>query len=74
MILKRAPLFIESPTTRGAGGWDFFAIGGKKQRRDSALIGAGVTGSKASVTPNYAVFRKLSNSLRASCCIYAYNA
>jgi hypothetical protein len=33
----------ESPTTRGAGGLDFSAIGGKKQRHGSALIGAGVT-------------------------------
>ena len=34
---------IESPTTRGAGGLDFSAIGGKKQRHGSALIGAGGT-------------------------------
>ncbi len=34
---------IESPTTRRAGGLDFSAIGGKKQRHGSALIGAGVT-------------------------------
>jgi hypothetical protein len=32
----------ESPTTRRAGGLDFSAIGGKKQRHDSALIGAGL--------------------------------
>jgi hypothetical protein len=31
----------ESPTTRGAGGLDFSAIGGKIQRHGSALIGAG---------------------------------
>jgi hypothetical protein len=35
--------FIESATTRRAGGLDFSAIGGKKQRHDSALIGASVT-------------------------------
>ncbi|MGD8881433.1 MAG: hypothetical protein PVI82_06075 [Desulfobacterales bacterium] len=29
----------ESPTTRGAGGLDFTAIGGKIQRHGSALIG-----------------------------------
>jgi len=34
----------ESPTTRGAGGLDFSAIGEKKQRHPSGLIGAGVTG------------------------------
>ena len=45
---------LESPTTRGAGGLDFSAIGGKKQRHGSALIGAGVTGCKAPglKTPN----------------------
>jgi len=37
----------ESPTTRRAGGLDFSAIGGKKQRHASALIGAGGTGCKA---------------------------
>jgi len=42
-ITKRA----ESPTTRRAGGLDFSAVGGKKQRHASALIGAGVTGCKA---------------------------
>ena len=48
----------ESPTTRRAGGLDFSAIGGKKQRHGSALIGAGVTGCKAPglKTPNH--FRK----------------
>jgi hypothetical protein len=35
--------FYESPTTRGAGGLDFSAIGGRKQRHSSALIGARVT-------------------------------
>jgi hypothetical protein len=40
---------LESPTTRGAGGLDFSAIGGKKQRRGSALIGAGLK------TPNHQV-------------------
>jgi len=45
----------ESPTTREAGGLDFSAIGGKKQRHGSALIGAGVTGRKAPglKTPNF---------------------
>ncbi len=45
---------LESPTTRGAGGLDFSALGGKKQRHGSALIGAGVTGCKAPglKTPN----------------------
>jgi len=38
---------MESPTTRGAGGLDFSAIGGKKQRHGSALIGAGLK------TPNH---------------------
>jgi hypothetical protein len=33
----------ESPTTRRADGLDFFAIGGKKQRHGSALIGASNT-------------------------------
>jgi len=47
MVLKKALIFIESPTTRGAVGLDFSATGGKKQRRGSALIGAGVTGGKA---------------------------
>jgi hypothetical protein len=42
-----AQRFCESPTTRGAGGLDFSAIGGKKQRHSSALIGAGVTGCTA---------------------------
>jgi hypothetical protein len=43
-----------SPITRRAGGLDFSAIGGKRQRRASALIGAGVTGCKAPglKTPN----------------------
>jgi len=36
-------LCFESPTTRRAGGLDFSAIGGKRQRHGSALIGAGVT-------------------------------
>ncbi|MGD9228293.1 MAG: hypothetical protein PVF26_17420, partial [Desulfobacterales bacterium] len=42
------------PTTRGAGGLDFTAIGGKIQRHGSALIGAGGTGCKAPglKTPN----------------------
>jgi hypothetical protein len=39
---------IESPTTRRAGGLDFSAIGGKKQRHGSALIGAGVTACASS--------------------------
>jgi len=33
----------ESPITRATGGLDLSAIGGKKQRRASALIGAGAT-------------------------------
>ena len=46
---------IESPTARRAGGLDFPAIGGKKQRHGSALIGAGETEGKALglKTPNY---------------------
>jgi hypothetical protein len=32
----------ESPTTRRAGGLFFPANGGKKQRHDSALIGASI--------------------------------
>jgi len=36
------PLF-ESPTSRGAGGLDFSAIGGKIQRHRGALIGASNT-------------------------------
>jgi hypothetical protein len=46
---------FESPTTRRAGGLDFSAIGGKKQRHTSALIDAGVTGCKAPglKTPNH---------------------
>jgi hypothetical protein len=45
----------ESPTTRGVGGLDFAAIGGKIQRHGSASIGAGGTGCKAPglKTPNY---------------------
>jgi len=45
---------MESPTTRGAGGLDFSAIGGEKQRHGSAVIGAGGTGCKAPglKTPN----------------------
>jgi hypothetical protein len=34
---------FESPPTRGTGGLDFSAIGGKKQRHGSALIGASNT-------------------------------
>jgi phosphate starvation-inducible PhoH-like protein len=37
----------ESPTTRKAVGLSFSAIGGKRQRHASALIGAGATGCKA---------------------------
>jgi len=46
---------VESPTTRRAGGLFFPALCGKKQRHDSALIGAGVTGRTAPglKTPNY---------------------
>ncbi|MEE9536893.1 MAG: hypothetical protein V3V51_05555 [Desulfobacterales bacterium] len=44
---------FESPTTRGAGGLDFSAIGGKKQRHGSALIGAGVTGCTSMTIPLY---------------------
>jgi hypothetical protein len=46
---------MESPTTRGAGGLDFSAIGGEKQRHGSAVIGAGGTGCKAPglKTPNH---------------------
>ncbi len=36
-------LTAESPPARGAGGLDFSAIGGEKQRHGSALTGAGVT-------------------------------
>jgi hypothetical protein len=45
----------ESPTTRGVGGLDFAAIGGKIQRHGSASIGAGGIGGKAPglKTPNY---------------------
>jgi hypothetical protein len=45
---------MESPTTRRAGGLDFSAPGGKKQRHGSALIGAGVIGCEAPglKTPN----------------------
>jgi hypothetical protein len=41
MILQ-SPIVLESPTTRKAGGLDFSAIGEKRQRHGSALIGAGV--------------------------------
>jgi len=46
---------MESPTTRREGGLDFSAIGGKIQKHDSALIGAGGTGCKAPglKTPNF---------------------
>ncbi len=44
---------IESPTTRRAGGLDFSAIGGKKQRHGSALIGAGVTACASMAIPLY---------------------
>jgi len=37
----------DSPTTRRTGGLGFSAIGGKKQRHGSALIGAAVSGCKA---------------------------
>jgi len=43
----------ESPATREAGGLDFSAIGGKKQRHGSALIGAGVTGRTSMIIPLY---------------------
>ncbi len=42
---------FESPTTRGAGGLDFSAIGGKKQRHGSALIGAGLKKTNKRLTP-----------------------
>ncbi len=41
--VKSRMLRPESPTTRGAGGLDFSAIGGKKQRHTSDLIGASNT-------------------------------
>jgi len=49
---------VESPTTRRAGGLGCSAIGGKRQKHGSALIGASVTGCKASglKTPNQADF------------------
>jgi hypothetical protein len=51
---KKIHSFPEPPTTRAAGGLDFSAYGGKKQRYGSSLFGAGVTGGKAPglKTPN----------------------
>jgi len=40
-------VLFESPITRRAGGLDFSAIGGEKQRHGSALIGAGASGCTA---------------------------
>jgi hypothetical protein len=54
MAASRTEKRSESPTTRRAGGLDFSAVSGKRQRHDSALIGAGVTVCKARglKTPN----------------------
>jgi len=58
-MIPRSLTPLESPTTRRAGGLDFSAIGGKRKRHGSALIGAGVTGCKAPglKTPNQGPIR-----------------
>jgi len=48
-------VLFESPIIRRAGGLDFSAIGGEKQRHGSALIGASASGCTAPglETPNH---------------------